>query len=316
MKNYFSGLLFSLALPMSVPAAAHDNVMSFDEMSAAFGWDIETAEIATEKITEGLYVLFGMGGNIVVSIGGDGTLIVDDQLPQVMPKIKAALTDIGSKNVDFAVNTHWHFDHADGNLVLGKEGTWIVSHINSRKMMLKNNLINFGPFAYEQEAYPAYAASDITFDTSMQFHFNGELIELMHYGAAHTDGDTVVIFRGKNAVHMGDVYNNSGYPFIDADNGGTLAGMIAFNQSVYDIIDDQTVVIPGHGPVANKAKMARYIEVLKAVEARVQTLINEGKGLDAIIAAKPTAAFDQEMNAPEFAIASFLSRVYTSMTKK
>lgn len=320
--------LFGLALSLAIasPALAHGSkaeepashgpVMSADQIYKAFGWDFDKAEIKTEKVAEGLYVLFGLGGNIAVSVGKDGTLIVDDQFPQLMPKIKAALKEIGSEDVDFVINTHWHFDHADGNMTLGKEGSWIVSQSNSRAMMLDDQIVNFGPFAGEQKAYPEHALSDITFDRTMQFHINGQQIDLLHVGPAHTNGDTAVIFRGTNAVHLGDVFNNAGYPFIDADNGGDLAGMIAFCQAVHDTIDDDTIVIPGHGPVTDRAKLARYIEVLTIIQGRVQALIDDGKSLPEIMAAKPTADFDAEFQANEMMLPSFLSRVYASLTRE
>lgn len=290
-------------------------VTPMDQMLQMFGWDFEKTEIKTQKLADGFYILFGLGGNIAVSVGKDGTLIVDDQFPQLMPKIKAALAEIGSEKVDFVINTHWHFDHADGNLTLGKEGSWIVSQSNSRAKMLDDHVINFGPFATEQKAYPEHALSDITFDETMQFHINDQKIELLHVGPAHTTGDTAVIFRGVNAVHMGDVFNNAGYPFVDADNGGDIDGMIAFCQAVHDAIDDQTQVVPGHGPVTTRAKLARYVEVLTILRNRVQGLIDEGKSLEEIVAAKPTADFDEEFQANAMMVPSFLSRVYASLTR-
>ncbi len=326
------GLLgLALAFSLHSPALAHGvqpqqstpaepvspgPLMTADQMYKAFGWDFDKTEIKTEKLAEGFYVLFGLGGNIAVSVGGDGTLIVDDQFPQLMPKIKAALKGVGSDKVDFVINTHWHFDHADGNLTLGKEGSWIVSQSNSRDKMLGDQIVNFGPFATEQKAFPQHALSDITFDTTMQFHINDQKIELLHIGPAHTAGDTAVIFRGVNAVHMGDVFNNSGYPFIDADNGGDLAGMIAFCQAVHDAIDDDTKIIPGHGPVTDRTKLARYIEVLTIIQGRVQALIDDDKSLLEIMAVKPTAEFDTEFQANEMMLPSFLSRVYASLTRE
>ena len=318
----------ALALALAAPAVAHGvhdhdekaapsygTLTPMDELTKAFGWDFDKAEIKTQKIADGFYVLFGLGGNIAVSVGEDGTLIVDDQSPMLMPKIKAALKDIGSDDVDFVINTHWHFDHADGNLALGKEGSWIVSQSNSRDKMQHDNIVNFGPFAAEQKAYPKHALSDITFDTTMQFHINDQKIDLLHVGPAHTTGDAAVIFRGVNAVHLGDVFNNAGYPFIDSDNGGDLAGMIAFCQAVHDAIDDKTKVIPGHGPVTDRAKLARYIEVLTIIQGRVQALIDDGKSLAEIMAAKPTAEFDAEFQTDELMLSSFLSRAYASLTR-
>lgn len=316
MKNQITALLLVLCSSVSYSVKSHDNVMSFEEMAKAFGWDFEKTQITTEELDDGMFIMFGVGGNILVSVGDDGTMIVDDQFPQMMPKIQAALSEVGSNKVDYALNTHWHFDHAQGNLTLGKGATTIVSQSNSRSMMLDDHLVNFGPMAYQQKAYPEHALADITFDSSMGIHFNGEKIDLMHYGAAHTTGDAAIWFRGRNVIHMGDVYNNSGYPFIDVDNGGRLRGMIDFCQKVYDQIDEKTIVVPGHGAVADRLKLGRYIEVLTILESRVQKLIDEGKNLEAIIAAKPSSDFDAEFKVPEFVVAAFLNRVYASLTAK
>jgi cyclase len=316
MKNQIILIAIIVALFFSTITKSHDNVMSFQEMSKAFGWDFEKTQITTQELSDGMFVMFGVGGNILVSVGDDGTMIVDDQFPQMMPKIQAALSEVGSDNVDYVLNTHWHFDHAQGNLTLGKGATTIVSQSNSRSMMLDDHLVNFGPMAYQQKAYPEHALADITFDSSMGIHFNDQKIDLMHYGAAHTTGDAAIWFRGHNVIHMGDVYNNSGYPFIDVDNGGRLRGIIDFCQKVYDQIDEKTIVVPGHGPVADRVKLGRYIEVLTMLESRVQKLIDEGQNLEAIIAAKPSSDFDAEFKVPEFVVSVFLDRVYASLTVK
>ena len=167
---------------------------------------LATAEIRTEKVGDNLYVLFGLGGNIAVSVGAQGVLIVDAQFPELVPRYLAAIRELGGRNVDFAINTHWHYDHADGNLVLGPTGTWIVAQANSRAMLTKDNVINTvvrPPFP--QKAYPAAALPVATFTDRMQLTFNGETIDLMHFGPAHTTGDAAVIFRTHNAVHFGDV---------------------------------------------------------------------------------------------------------------
>ena len=174
--------LFTL-VALTGPVHAQDE-SSLDDLMAAFGWDFDTAEIESQEIAEGLHVLFGIGGNIAVSIGEQGVLIVDDQFPQLMPKIEKKIQELGGKRVDFAINTHWHFDHAEGNLALGPAGTWIVSQSNSRKMMAQSNLINLVQSKYRQPAYPPDALPILTFDDRMQFHFNGEQIDLIHLGPA------------------------------------------------------------------------------------------------------------------------------------
>jgi cyclase len=312
------GLCVSL---FAAPALGEDEVspvdaaVGLDELLASFGWDLETAEIKSEKLADGFYVLFGLGGNIGVSIGESGTLIVDDQFPELMPKIEAVLGELGSDGVDFAINTHWHFDHAEGNLALGPSGTWIVSQANSRDMMTRSNIINLVVAKYRQDAYPAQALPVITYRDRMSFHFNGEQIDLLHSGPAHTTGDTAVIFRGRNAVHMGDVFNNTGYPFIDADSGGEIDGMIAFCQAVLEELPKDATVIPGHGEVTDYAALQRYVTMLKTVRDRVWALIEKGKTVEEVIAAEPTADFTEGFGDVSESL-GFLDRVYTSLRRR
>tara|TARA_B100000676_G_scaffold312383_1_gene386311 strand:+ start:1643 stop:2596 length:954 start_codon:yes stop_codon:yes gene_type:complete len=308
--------LAGLLLASSNVAFAHDapptpEPMSLDELSGAFGWSFDT-EITTESVTDDLHVLFGVGGNIVVSVGDDGVLIVDDQFPQMMKKIKRAIRKLGGKKVDMAITTHWHFDHAEGNLTLGPEGTWLVAQKNSRDMMADDHVIDLVGVSYLQKAYPESAWPDITYDTTMQLHMNGEQVDLMHFGAAHTTGDTAVWFRTSNAVHMGDVFNNSGYPFIDFGNGGSIDGVIAFCEGVLDAIEEDTVVIPGHGPLATYADMAAYVDMLKTIRARIVKLVQAGASLAEIQAAGVTREYDEKQGDP----AMLVNRAYMSLTHK
>jgi len=296
-------------------AGAEDEISSRAELLESFGWDLATAEIKTQELGNGLYVLFGIGGNIGVSIGENGTLIVDDQFPEMMPKIEAAIAKIGGTNVDFAINTHWHFDHADGNLAFGPAGTWLVSQANSREMMTTPHIINLGLARYQQEAYPSNALPVITFDDRMSFHFNGQQIDLIHTGPAHTTGDAAILFREANVVHMGDVFNNTGYPFIDADNGGEIDGMIEFCEVVLAELKPGATVIPGHGPVTDDDALRRYIEMLKTVRERVSKMIDEGMSVEEAIAAKPTADFDEVFGDVADSL-GFVDRVYASLKKK
>jgi len=291
-------------------AQAHD-LLELDELVSAFGWDFESTEIRAEKIADGFYVLFGVGGNIALSLGANGTLIVDDQFPQLMPKIEAAIAGLGGKGVDFAINTHWHFDHAEGNLALGPKGTWLVSQANSRAMMADEHIIDLVAMQYKQQAYPESAKPVITYDDRMQFHFNGEQIDLLHFGPAHTTGDTAVIFRGRNAVHLGDVFNNAGYPFIDAGNGGTIDGVIRFCEAVLEEIDTDTVVIPGHGPVTDHQRLVDYVKMLTIVRDRIAELMSGGADLAAVYAAKPTAEFDETYGDPT----GLINRAFLSLSR-
>ena len=305
--------IFLIFMQGEVKADDHD-AMNLGQVAHAFGWNFEEAEIQTEKVAEGLYVLFGVGGNIAASIGDDGVLIVDDQFPQVMDKVQAAISKVGGGAVDYAVNTHWHFDHAEGNNALGPKGTKIVAHANARADMAKGGVINMVIAKYKQQPYPEKALPVLTYDHGMQIHFNGGEIDLKNFASAHTNGDTAVFFKKQNAVHLGDVFNNAGYPFIDVGSGGSIDGMIKFCEDTLKHINENTIVIPGHGPVTDTATLKKYISMLKTVRARVAKLIEEGKTLQEIKDAKPTEDFDK-VYGPETRSLGFINRVFTSLSK-
>ena len=152
----------------------------------------------------------------------------------------------------------------------------------------------------------------LTYDDTMRFHFNGERIDLMHFGPAHTTGDTAVIFRGHKSVHLGDVYNNAGYPFIDADNGGSLTGVIEFCSKVLEQIDETYTVVPGHGPVADARTLAEYVAMLTTIRDRMSALIASGATLEQVVAARPTSEWDERKGSPD----NFLDRAYLSLTRE
>jgi cyclase len=299
VRGWLAGAAAIAALPVGAQAPDLDE-------------QLRTTPIRAEKLADDFHVLFGVGGNILVSIGTNGVLIVDAQYPQMVPKYKAAIGELGGGVVNFAINTHWHFDHADGNQVLGVEGTWLVAHENSRAMLTRNNVVNGVTRTREQPAYPETALPVVTYDDRMRFHFNGERIDLVHFGPAHTTGDSAVIFRGHKTVHMGDVFNNSGYPFIDADNGGSLSGVIEFCSRVLAEIDESFVVVPGHGPVADGKALADYIAMLTTIRDRMTALIRSGATLEQVAAARLTAEWDARQGDP----ASFVDRAYTSLVRE
>lgn len=302
-------LLLSALLAVSLTARAHE-YMSFEELGAAFGWDFDSAEVRAEEVGDGLHVLFGVGGNILVSIGDQGVLMVDSQFAQMVPKLERVVADLGGDGIDFTINTHWHFDHADGNPVLGRDGTWIVAQDNSRRMMAGEHPIDLVTAAYLQPPYPPEAMPVISYSDHMQFHFNGETIDLLHFGPAHTTGDTAVIFRGANIVHMGDVFN-ANYPFIDAGNGGDIEGMIHFCKEVLNRLNADSVVIPGHGPVMGYDEFADYIDMLETIASRISAMIDAGMSLDEVMAANPTEGFDERYGDP----ARLINRAYISLSR-
>ena len=306
MRRTFSAIAI---LGLALPAVAHEYV-TFEELGEAFGWDLQNTQIKSETVAPGIHVLFGVGGNIIVSIGDHGVLMVDSQFPEMIPRISGAIEELGGGAIDFTINTHWHFDHSDGNPVLGREGSWMVSQANSRRMMGGAHDINLVSLIYPQPPYPKEAMPVITYDDHMQFHFNDETIDLMHFGPAHTTGDTAVFFRDSNVVHMGDVFN-AGYPFIDAGNGGDLEGMILFCRKVLKQLNDDSIIVPGHGPVLGYSDMAEYIAMLETVRDRINAMIDDGMSLEQVIAASPTAEFDDKYGSP----GRLIDRAYMSLSR-
>ena len=268
--------------------------------------------ITTEEVAEGRYVFFGRGGNILASIGDQGVLIVDSQFPDMVPSYQEEIRSLGGGDVDFTLNTHWHYDHADGNRRLGEAGSWVVAHKHSRDMMTQHNTINTvtNPIV-EQPPYDTPALPVATFETRMEMFFNGEQIDLIHAGPAHTAGDAAVYFRDANVIHMGDVYNNAGYPFIDAENGGGIEGVIAFCEAILREINPDTVVVPGHGPVATYNDLAEYISMLTEIRGKMMVLIGQGASLEEVIAARPTANWDDKKGDPT----RLIDRAYLSLTR-
>ena len=308
-----------LTLSTSISTAHHEKVENGYEEDQqavldAFGWDFSKAKITTEKISENIHVLFGYGGNILVSTGEDGVLLVDDQFPQLKYKIMSSIRKLGGRSIDYIINTHWHFDHAEGNNAFGPDGAKIVSHENSRHMMLNPEPINLSFIIYPQQPYPLNAVPQITFKDNMKLHINGDQIELYHFGNAHTTGDAAIYLRDSNVLHMGDVFNMSGPPFIDADNGGSIDGIIRFCKEILKVVNDETIVVPGHGPISTTEDLQIYIDMLIVVRDRIQSQINQGKTLEQILASDPTKEWRDIYGEGPF-IQGLVDRAYAGMIK-
>ena len=296
----------ALAAALLAKGAAAQGLASIDAQIAAGG-------VAVQRIGEGLYVLYlEAGGNPVVSIGEQGVLLVDDNFTDSVPIYQAKIRELGGGDVDLVVNTHWHYDHTDGNQVLGPQGAWIVSQANSRDMMTRANVINVvvRP-SVDQSAYTTVALPVATFDDAMQLHFNGERIDLLHFGPAHTTGDAAVVFRGHNVVHLGDVFNTSGFPFIDADNGGDIDGVIRFCEAVLAEIDEDTVIVPGHGRIGTYADLRDYVRMLQTVRDRIAALLARNATLQEVLEAKTTAEWEAALGDPT----RLVDRVYASLSR-
>ncbi len=260
-------------------------------LTSSFAQDFEKVEIKTVEVTEGVYMLIGLGGNIAVCIGDDGIILIDDQFAQLTEKIKTAIAEISTGQIRFVLNTHWHYDHTGGNEPMGKAGALIVAHANTRKRMTTEQFIEF--FKHKQPSSPKIALPVVTFTDAVTFHLNNDEIHAFHVDPAHTDGDAIVFFRKANVVHMGDIYFAGGYPFIDVPNGGSVNGIISAVNRVLAMIDKDCKVIPGHGPLSDRDGLQEYRDMLVTVRDQIMAQIAEGKTLTEILASKPTTKFDE-----------------------
>ena len=301
MTHKIKGLLF-LWLVVSVTSTS---ALSFQQ---------EDVQIKVVQVAKGIYMLQGQGGNIGVSVGEDSTFIIDDQFAPLTEKITAAIEKIAKHRVTFVLNTHWHGDHTGGNENFGKAGALIVAHENVRRRMGVEQFME--AFNRRVPASPKEALPVVTFSENVTFHLNGDHIHVYHVDPAHTDGDSVIHFQHANVFHMGDVFFNGSYPFIDLSSGGSFAGVLAAAEGVLEKADENSKIIPGHGPVATRQDLAAYRDVLKAVHERVSKLIAEGKSLEQVLAFRPTAEFDESWGAGFMNPQTFLTIVYNSLTQQ
>lgn len=283
-------------------------------MSAAAQSDrFDKVEIKTTRLTQNLYLLEGEGGNIGVSAGDDGVFLIDDQFAPLTARILAAIKTISDKPVRFLINTHWHFDHTGGNENFGKAGAVIVAQDNVKKRLATKTAIEFFKSAYGPTA--AAGLPVITFRDTVTFHLNGDEATAIHVPNAHTDGDSIIHFRAGNVVHMGDTYFNGLYPFIDTGTNGSVKGMIVAADRALAITDDTSKIIPGHGPLSNKAELKAYRDMLARVYANVDAMVKARKTLAQVIAARPTKDYDAKWGNGFLRPDQFAEIVYASAAK-
>ncbi len=282
-----------LCLPGTVARCVFAAGLAFGAVApAAAQVDFSKVEITTRKLADGVYMLLGSGGNLGLSVGDDAVFLIDDQYAPMTPKIQAAISAITPKPVKFVLNTHWHGDHTGGNERFAEAGALIVAHDNVRRRMSSGQFLDF--FKMRVEASPRGALPLVTFGADVTFHINGDEVRALHCPAAHTDGDAIVHFRRADVIHMGDIYFNELYPFIDTSSGGSAEGVIAAVDRALALATDRTKIIPGHGPLATRAELQGYRDMLATVQGRIKAQVASGKSTQEIIDSKPTREFDEK----------------------
>ena len=250
------------------------------------------ANITTHKLRGNVFVLEGSGGNIAVFAGEHGKVMVDAGITATRPKIEQALSAIGRQPVTHLVNTHWHFDHADGNEWVHAAGAKIVAHENTKKRLMETQRVEDWDFSFPPS--PAGAIPTETFSEDQEVEYEGCKLHFVCYEAAHTDSDIGVHFVDQNILHTGDTYWNGIYPFIDYSTGGSIDGKIAACAKSLAMADNKTIVIPGHGaPVSNKSELKAFHDMLVVVRGNVARLKGKGMSVGEVAAARPTADFDK-----------------------
>lgn len=262
-------------------------------LPASAGKSLASIDVESERVADGIYMLSARGGNIGAVVGDDGVFLIDDQYAPLTPRIRAVLESLPEgkgKSIRFVLNTHFHGDHTGGNENLGKAGAVIVAHDNVRARMTTEQfresfLVNGGDNL--EDAMPV-----VTFNDRVTFHLSGHTLETRHYPHAHTDGDSVVWFRESNVLHTGDIYFQLGYPFIDIARGGSVQGVIDAADELLAQADDQTVIIPGHGELSDKAGLSEYRDMIVTLRDRVAREIKTGKTLEKIQAMNLAKDYD------------------------
>ena len=282
-----------------------------DDPLAAIRAQIGAIPIQTQKLADNLTMLSGPGGNVLVLNGADGKIVVDTFLSPAWPKLKETLDGIGSAPLKTVIDTHWHFDHTDNNAALHAAGATVLAHENTKKRMSEAHDLPVMGFHFEPS--PAEALPQETFATSHKLQANGETLTLQHFAPAHTDTDIYVLFQKANVIHMGDTFFNGLYPFIDSGTGGKISGMIAAADKILPLASNDTKIVPGHGPLGNKADLGKFRELLVTARERVQKLKTAGKSAEEAVAAKPFADLDATWGKGLLNSDQFVQVVYLSL---
>lgn len=284
-----------------------------DNVPSSQAQKFKDVEIIVNQLdNNGTYMLVGKGGNIGLSVGDDGVLLIDSQFKQLTDKILSAINNrITDKSVKFLFNTHWHQDHTGGNENFVKNGAIVIAHENVRERLNAEQFVDFLNKTFE--ASPLNALPTITYKDSISFYFNEDKIDVYHLPNAHTDGDSIIYFNKRNIIHTGDIYVNGRYPFIDHSSGGSIDGIITGIEKIISIIDNETKIIPGHGLLSNLSELQDYLIMLKDIRQQVLTMINNGATLNEIIKSDITSKYDNLYSDSFINSGDFLGFVYNDL---
>jgi glyoxylase-like metal-dependent hydrolase (beta-lactamase superfamily II) len=303
--RFYPAAIVRAARPAFPPQrSAADQVAA---MRAQFGG----APITPQKLTDNLTLLSGPGGNVVVLNGADGKLLGDTFVLPAWPHLKEALDAIGNAPVKTAIDTHWHFDHSDNNGSLREAGATVIAHENTKKRMSEMHTLAVLNLTFPPS--PASALPQQTFQQTHKLTTNGETVDLVHFPPAHTDSDIYIHFQKGNVLQAGDVFFNGFYPYIDTGTGGSVSGMIGACNKLLAVADNNTKVVPGHGPLGNKADLTKFRDMLSTAREHLQKLKSSGKSLDEAIAAKPLADLDAAWSHGLFNSDQFVQIAYPAL---
>ena len=268
---------------------------------------------STTEVAPGIYAVMGVGGftggNIGLSVGVDGVVMIDDSMPPLLDRMKTAIKTVTDKPVDFLINTHVHGDHTGNNKTIGEDGTRIVAHENLRLNMLTKGLQT----SDGKKPMPKSALPVITFSHAISFHLNGEDARIFHVEKAHTDGDAVIHYQNANVIHTGDIFFNGMFPYIDINNGGSVDGYIKAQQKILEIANDETKIIPGHGPLSDSKQLKQSLDMLIDVRQLIADQIAKDKTEDQVVKANPIKKYHEKWNWGFITTEKMIRQVYKSL---
>jgi cyclase len=270
-----------------------------------------SSPLTTTSLGKGLFMFSGDGGNVTAIVDDGSTLLIDSGIDSRVTKLSDAIFKATGRPITQLVNTHWHFDHTGGNVYFGSAGVSIIAQENVKKRLLSVQDVPF--VGLRDGRYPPQALPTVSYSSSMTLHQGSQQLTLVNYGSAHTDGDTVIYIAPANVAVVGDIFSNHVYPIIDLASGGSIDGIIRALDQVLAQIDDQAKIIPGHGPVATRADLQNYRDMLVQVRLRIKVLIATGKTMDEAVVAAPTKDFDSTWGSGYVTANVFTKMVFSSL---